>query len=62
MQFTSEVNWSVGDFIFAALMFGIVGALLELAVRTTRSKVHRAAIGARLPRPSSPSGSMARWE
>jgi hypothetical protein len=45
MQFTSEVNWSVGDFIFAALMFGIVGALLELAVRTTRSRVHRAAIG-----------------
>jgi hypothetical protein len=45
MQFTREVNWSVGDFIFAALMFGIVGALLELAVRTTRSRVHRAAIG-----------------
>lgn len=46
MQFTSEVNWSVGDFIVAAMMLGMVGLLLELTARTTRSRVQRAAIGA----------------
>jgi hypothetical protein len=35
MQFTGEVNWSPGDFLFAALMFGTVGLLLELAVRAS---------------------------
>ena len=33
MQFTREVNWTGGDFIFAAVIFGIVGGLIELAVR-----------------------------
>jgi MFS family permease len=33
MQFTSEVNWDETDFIFAAIIFGIVGGLIELAVR-----------------------------
>ena len=56
MQFTDEVNWTVGDFIFAALMFGSVG----LAVVTTTallwpcgggSKVTRA-WGAQATRPA----------
>lgn len=33
MQFTHEVNWDETDFIFAAVIFGIVGGLIELAVR-----------------------------
>ena len=33
MQFTTEVNWDETDFIFAAIIFGIVGGLIELAVR-----------------------------
>ena len=33
MQFTSEVNWTASDFVFAAIMFGSVGLGLELAVR-----------------------------
>lgn len=33
MQFTNEVNWDETDFIAAAIIFGIVGGLIELAVR-----------------------------
>lgn len=33
MQFTTEVNWDETDFIFAAIIFGIVGGLIEVAVR-----------------------------
>ena len=33
MQFTREVNWTGGDFILAAVIFSIVGGLIELAVR-----------------------------
>lgn len=37
MQFTSEVHWSAGDFVFAAVMFLILGGGIELIVRTIRS-------------------------
>lgn len=33
MQFTREVDWDETDFIIAAIIFGIVGGLTELAVR-----------------------------
>lgn len=33
MQFTTEVNWTASDFVFAIAMFGSVGLGLELAVR-----------------------------
>ena len=33
MQFTTEVDWDETDFIFATIIFGIVGGLIELAVR-----------------------------
>lgn len=42
MQFTPEVNWSAGDFVFAALMFGTVGLLIELAVRMSSNGWYRA--------------------
>ena len=43
MQFTSEVNWTASDFVFAALMFGSVGVALELAART-RNRAFTAAV------------------
>jgi len=33
MHFTSEVAWSVGDFVLAGVLLTILGATLELAVR-----------------------------
>lgn len=33
MQFTKEVNWDETDFIVAAIIFAIVGGLIEFAVR-----------------------------
>ena len=44
MQFTNEVNWSVGDFIVAAgLLFG-VGLSFEFVLRKIKSTNHRIAI------------------
>lgn len=45
MQFTTEVNWTVGDFVFAALMFGTVGIAVELTVRANPSSAYRAGVG-----------------
>lgn len=33
MQFTAQVNWDETDFIFATIIFAIVGGLIEFAVR-----------------------------
>jgi hypothetical protein len=41
MQFTEEVDWSAGDFLFAAIVFAIVGGLLELAARASASLAYR---------------------
>lgn len=48
MRFTSEVNWTAGDFIFAALLIGGVGVTFELTVRVTRNWAHRAGVAAAL--------------
>lgn len=45
MRYTTEVNWTVGDFIFAALLIGVIGVTFELTVRVTRSWTHRTAVG-----------------
>ena len=45
MRFTAEVNWTVGDFSFAALLIGVIGVTFELTVRVTRSWTQRAAVG-----------------
>ena len=42
MQFTSEVNWTAEDFIFAIVMIGTVGLVFELAVRMTSNWAYRA--------------------
>lgn len=48
MQFTTEVNWTIFDFLFAAVLIGSVGLVLELAVRMTRNFAYRAGVGAAL--------------
>lgn len=48
MQFTDEVNWSVGDFVFAAILLAAVGIPLELAVRKSKDAAYRAAAGVAL--------------
>jgi hypothetical protein len=42
MLFTREVNWDETDFIFAAILFGLVGLGIELAVRASTSWAWRA--------------------
>lgn len=41
MQFTSEVRWTKGDFVFAIVMLGGVGLAFEMAVRATGSWAYR---------------------
>lgn len=36
MQFTTEVNWTASDFVFAAILLGFVGTVIELAARFAR--------------------------
>ena len=42
MQFTTEANWTMSDFIAAGLMIGLTGAALELAVRASPNPWGRA--------------------
>ena len=48
MRFTDEVDWTVGDFLIAALLIGIVGISFELTVRVTRSGAQRAGVAVAL--------------
>lgn len=45
MQVSAEMNWTAGDFIVAALMIGVVGLAIELAVRSSTSLAYRGGIG-----------------
>jgi hypothetical protein len=38
------VNWTFGDFLFAVVLIGGTGALLELAVRASPSRAYRGAV------------------
>jgi hypothetical protein len=42
MRFTTEVNWTASDFVFAAVMIGTVGLLAEVAVRMSSNWSYRA--------------------
>ena len=44
MRFTSEVAWTASDFVFAGIVFAIVGGLFELAARTSRNLAYRVAV------------------
>lgn len=48
MQFTDEVNWTAGDFAFAAGLILAVGIAFELAVRKTADPAYRVAVGVAL--------------
>lgn len=45
MRFSAEVTWTTGDFLFAGLLLGGAGLMLELAVRRSRNLAYRAAAG-----------------
>ena len=44
MRFTTEVNWSPADFVFAIVMIGGVGLLFDLAVRLSSSIAYRGGV------------------
>lgn len=44
MRFTSEVNWTLSDFVFAGVLIGGVGLVFELAVRMTPSLAYRGGV------------------
>ena len=48
VQFTRDVNWTVGDFIFAVVIIGLVGTAFELTVRASSSYAYRGGIASAL--------------
>lgn len=44
MQFTTEVDWTAADFVFAAVLIGGVGLAIELAFRSNRNGAYRLAV------------------
>jgi len=44
MQFTSEVNWSPGDFVFAAILIGGTALAYDIAVLTRPSHAYRGGV------------------
>lgn len=45
MRFTSEVDWSGADFLFAIGLVGGVGLMFELAIRLHPNRAHRGGVG-----------------
>lgn len=45
MQFTDEVNWTPGDFVAAAIMFGATGVAMEALFRKSANWTYRMAGG-----------------
>lgn len=43
MRFTGEVNWSAGDFVFAAALLIVVGGGIELTMRASANGYYRGA-------------------
>jgi len=48
MQFTSEVNWSLSDFIIMGIILFSIGLAYELIARKSEKTVYRAAFGVAL--------------
>lgn len=44
MQFSSEVNWSLYDFIGAGILLSIIGFTIDFVLRKTRSRNKRSLI------------------
>ncbi len=45
MQFTSQVAWSLGDFLILGTMLGTAGLILELAYWKAKTSAYRAGVG-----------------
>ena len=43
MQFTTEMNWRAGDFLFVGILLGIIGGLAEIGARASPRWDYRAA-------------------
>ena len=52
MRFTDEVRWTGSDFLFAGILFGTVGLVIELAVRRSSDWAYRGGVIAAVFRPS----------
>lgn len=44
MQFTSDVNWSLSDFIIMGMLLLLTGATIELVLRKVKKMEHRIAL------------------
>ncbi len=44
MRFTDEVNWTGSDFVFAGILFGTVGLVIELVVRRSTDWAYRGGV------------------
>ncbi len=44
MRFTDEVKWTGSDFVFAGVLFGTVGLVIELAVRKSADWAYRGGV------------------
>lgn len=44
MRFTDEVKWTASDFVFAGMLFGMVGGVIELAVRRSNGWAYRGGV------------------
>lgn len=44
MQFTTEVKWTLMDFVIAAILLGGTGLLCELVIRKVKNRNYRIAI------------------
>ncbi|MES2903640.1 MAG: hypothetical protein V4696_05590 [Pseudomonadota bacterium] len=44
MRFTDEVKWTASDFLFAGILFGTVGLVIELAVRKSTDWAYRGGV------------------
>ena len=42
MRYTSEVDWTATDFVFAGVVLGLAAALFEIVMLTIRRPLHRA--------------------
>lgn len=45
MRYTTEVDWTATDFVFAGVVLCLAGALFEIAMLTLRTPMHRAMAG-----------------
>jgi hypothetical protein len=45
MRFTDQVHWTLGDFVFAAVLLGTTGGAFELAARHSHDRAYRAGAG-----------------